>query len=152
MAAFSVLLTGGIKRILLSSPFLRLPSNLSFLNLHTNAYKLNISVISASGWKFSPQRECVRLSWLSKLLPAVKAKQPCYCCIPRRKHLWSRTRRVAVLTQLLCSLCLILMSALDISLVLLIHNRLGWGRRTPKQTRPCRWINGPGFSVPWKGQ
>lgn len=38
----------------------------------------------------------------------------------------------AALTQLLCSLCLILMSALGISLFLLIYNRLRPGRRTPK--------------------
>lgn len=84
-----------------STFFLRLPPHLSFLSLDKNTCKLNISVIGVSELKLSPTTSMSgSLLWLSKLLLAVKTKQPCYCCVPQKKqHLWSGQ---AEMTQLLC--------------------------------------------------
>lgn len=85
-----------------STFFLCLPPHLSFLSLDTNTCKLNISVIGASELKCSPTASMSgSLLWLSKLLPAVKAKQPCYYCVPQKKqHLWRWIHEVAKLKWL----------------------------------------------------
>lgn len=97
---------------LLFIPFFCLPPHLSFLSLDKNTCKLNISVIGASVLKLSPTASTSgSLLWLSKLLPALKAKQPCYCCVPQKKqHLWRWIHDVAKLRWLSYSvLCLVLM-------------------------------------------
>ncbi len=104
-----------------STFFLSLPPHLSFLSLDTNTCKLNISVIGVSELKLSPATSMSgSLLWLSKLLPAVKTKQPCYCCVPQKTTTlmkvdsWSGQ---AEMTQLLCFLCLTLILTVGILLL-----------------------------------
>lgn len=122
----------------MNSPFRRsffcaCPLTSPFLNLYTNAYKLNISVISSSGLKLPPEGACQTVVAFKVIANSKSQTASLLLHSSENTFMKSDSRsRWAALTQLLCSLCLFLISALGTSLFLLIYNRLCWGRRTPK--------------------
>lgn len=134
--SLSVLATGGIKWILIPRQlFLHLPSNLWFVSSYTIQMHINwIFLRSAPAVLSLPPEGACQTVVVFKVIANSKS-QTALLLLQSSENTFmksnSRSSRAA-LTQLLYSLCLILMSALGISLFLLIYNRLRWGRRTPK--------------------
>lgn len=115
--------------------FLHLPPQ-HFFPSTLNTRKLNISSISASGFKLF-DTACMSAFFVVafKVIADSKSQTASLLLHSSKKttfinlDLWSSE---AKLTHLFCSLCLILMCAGDVSLLLAVDQRVQWGRLTIK--------------------